>query len=223
MGSSRQFVFLGYNKTRQLGQWKTGGRVRQRLHRRHPSLALPCYWAAPWAGDGVAALALRTPHMQAFSASGPSALLFQAWLPIFLSLPHRMSKQDQLGQSVWKGVGEMPRLCHVMPGAEIFPPFPYLWVRTLSEEAGVWPVPPTCGPWVIHPSHLSQASAEGTAVVLGAWNTLRTDLLLPLENNPIQLERHCINAQEKVTRLRSCSNSRWLLFRINERLNRALG
>ena len=58
-----------------------------------------------------------------------------------------MSKQDQLGQSVWKGVGEMPRLCHVMPGADIFsPPSPIFGLGHSLRRQGCDPSHPPVVP-----------------------------------------------------------------------------
>lgn len=68
-----QLVFLGYNKTRWWGQWKTGGRVRRRLSHGHTLLALPYQrplpepgmtWLPPavhTAGAGIFSLRLLHP------------------------------------------------------------------------------------------------------------------------------------------------------------------
>lgn len=56
--------------------------------------------------------------------------------------------------------------------------------------------------------------------MLGAWNKIRPNLVLPLEDIPIQLGKHCINIQENVPRYRSCNRrSSYILFSMNRRLN----
>lgn len=57
--------------------------------------------------------------------------------PVFLNLPYRVGRLDQLDRSVWKSIGGPPRLCLVVLEAEIFPPSLGFSAGPLPEEAGV--------------------------------------------------------------------------------------
>ena len=47
--------------------------------------------------------------------------------PVFLNLPYRVGRLDQLDRSVWKSIGGAPRLCLVVLEAEIFFPLPWFF------------------------------------------------------------------------------------------------
>lgn len=65
------------------------------------------------------------------------AVVIRLTRPVFLILPYRVGRLDQLDRSVWKSIGGAPRLCLVVLEAEIFPPSLGFSVGPLPEEAGV--------------------------------------------------------------------------------------
>lgn len=133
----------------------------------------------------------------------PSSLLLWSWHILFSKLA---PQGEQAGPA---GIGCLERdwwnvqLCHVMPEAEISPSCS-LWAKTLPEEAGVWPIPPTSGPWVIYPADLQWRNSE--------------HYVRCLENTEEQLDSpssgmYYINTQGNVTRLKTCEISSWFLLK----------